>query len=90
MYCAHQFYGMVVKEVIYQHELTNAAWFQVIQKVTVEVDETGGSVFDASTNLLTSPLPPRLTFNRPFIFIVYHEATKSILYIGRVVDPTKS
>lgn len=63
---------------------------EVVQKVTMEVDETGGSVSDASTNLFTSPLPPRLTFNRPFIFIVYHEATKSILHMGRVVDPTKN
>ncbi|XP_016150191.1 serpin peptidase inhibitor, clade A (alpha-1 antiproteinase, antitrypsin), member 10a [Sinocyclocheilus grahami] len=63
---------------------------EVVQKVTVEVDETGGSVADASRNLFTSPLPPRLTFNRPFIFVIYHEATKCILYIGRVVDPTKN
>ncbi|XP_016372160.1 serpin peptidase inhibitor, clade A (alpha-1 antiproteinase, antitrypsin), member 10a [Sinocyclocheilus rhinocerous] len=63
---------------------------EVVQKVTVEVDETGGSVADASRNLFTTPLPPRLTFNRPFIFVIYHEATKCILYIGRVVDPTKN
>ncbi|XP_051731414.1 serpin peptidase inhibitor, clade A (alpha-1 antiproteinase, antitrypsin), member 10a [Ctenopharyngodon idella] len=63
---------------------------EVVQKVTLEVDETGGSVADASINLFTTPLPPRLTFNRPFIFVVYHEATNSILYIGRVVDPTKN
>ncbi|XP_043075638.1 serpin peptidase inhibitor, clade A (alpha-1 antiproteinase, antitrypsin), member 10a [Puntigrus tetrazona] len=63
---------------------------EVVQKVTVEVDETGGSVSDASSSLFMTPLPPRLTFNRPFIFVVYHEATQCILYIGRVVDPTKN
>ncbi|XP_051511181.1 serpin peptidase inhibitor, clade A (alpha-1 antiproteinase, antitrypsin), member 10a [Myxocyprinus asiaticus] len=63
---------------------------EVLQKVTVEVDETGGSVADASSNLFMTPLPPRLTFNRPFLFVVYHESTKYILYIGRVVDPTKN
>ncbi|XP_059368753.1 protein Z-dependent protease inhibitor-like [Carassius carassius] len=63
---------------------------EVVQKVTVEVDETGGSVADASGNLFMTPLPPRLTFNRPFIFVIYHEATEFILYIGRVVDPTKN
>lgn len=63
---------------------------EVVQKVTVEVDETGGSVTDASSNLFMTPLPPRLTFNRPFIFVIYHEATEFILYIGRVVDPTKN
>ncbi|XP_067273560.1 serpin peptidase inhibitor, clade A (alpha-1 antiproteinase, antitrypsin), member 10a [Pseudorasbora parva] len=63
---------------------------EVVQKVTMEVDETGGSVADATINLFTTALPPRLTVNRPFIFVVYHEATKSILYIGRVVNPTKN
>uniref|UniRef100_A0A8C1YX79 Serpin peptidase inhibitor, clade A (alpha-1 antiproteinase, antitrypsin), member 10a n=1 Tax=Cyprinus carpio TaxID=7962 RepID=A0A8C1YX79_CYPCA len=63
---------------------------EVVQKVNVEVDETGGSVADASSNLFMTPLPPRLTFNRPFIFVVYHEVTQFILYIGRVVDPTKN
>ncbi len=81
---------ILVNDLIYQHALTNASWFQVVQKVTMEVDETGGSVADASSNLFVTPLPPRLTFNRPFIFVVYHEATQCILYIGRVVDPTKN
>ncbi|KAA0708606.1 Alpha-1-antitrypsin Alpha-1 protease inhibitor [Triplophysa tibetana] len=62
---------------------------EVLQKVAFDVDETGGSSGYASNNFFTT-LPPRLTFNRPFIFIVYHEATKCILYIGRVVDPTKN
>lgn len=63
---------------------------EVVQSVAFEVDETGGSVSDASSNPFMDPLPPRLTFNRPFLFVVYHEATKCILYIGRVVDPTKN
>ncbi|XP_056620743.1 serpin peptidase inhibitor, clade A (alpha-1 antiproteinase, antitrypsin), member 10a [Triplophysa dalaica] len=62
---------------------------EVVQKVAFDVDETGGSSGYAFNNFFTT-LPPRLTFNRPFIFIVYHEATKCILYIGRVVDPTKN
>ncbi|NP_001038536.2 serpin peptidase inhibitor, clade A (alpha-1 antiproteinase, antitrypsin), member 10a precursor [Danio rerio] len=63
---------------------------EVEQKVAVDVDESGGSLAEASGNLFMNPLPPRLTFNRPFIFVVYHEVTKCILYIGRVVDPTKN
>uniref|UniRef100_W5KHQ1 Serpin peptidase inhibitor, clade A (alpha-1 antiproteinase, antitrypsin), member 10a n=1 Tax=Astyanax mexicanus TaxID=7994 RepID=W5KHQ1_ASTMX len=58
---------------------------EAVQKVSVEVDEKGGP----STYVLMDNLPPRLTFNRPFHFIVYHEATKSLLHMGRVVDPTK-
>lgn len=62
---------------------------EVVQKVAIDVEETGGSAGFASNNFFTT-LPPRLTFNRPFIFIIYHETTKCILYIGRVVDPTKN
>lgn len=58
---------------------------EAVQKVSVKVDEKGGD----STNVPLDNLPPRLTFNRPFHFIVYHEATKSLLHMGRVVDPTK-
>lgn len=58
---------------------------EAIQKVLVEVNEKVGD----SNNVLMDTLPPRLTFNRPFHFIVYHEATKSLLHMGRVVDPTK-
>lgn len=33
--------------------------------------------------------PPRLTFNRPFIYIIYQESSGSLLFIGRVVNPTE-
>ncbi|XP_062858433.1 serpin peptidase inhibitor, clade A (alpha-1 antiproteinase, antitrypsin), member 10a [Trichomycterus rosablanca] len=61
---------------------------EALQKVSVEVDEGQGSDASSSSSLLDS-LPPRLTFNRPFLFLIYHEATKSLLHMGRVVDPTK-
>lgn len=32
--------------------------------------------------------PPRLTINRPFVFIVYHQMSGSVLLMGRVSDPT--
>ncbi|XP_066532514.1 serpin peptidase inhibitor, clade A (alpha-1 antiproteinase, antitrypsin), member 10a [Hoplias malabaricus] len=62
---------------------------EMVQKVSVDVDETGGSAGPASDSPFMRSLPPRLTFNRPFLFLIYHEATKSLLHMGRVVDPTK-
>ncbi|XP_060771754.1 serpin peptidase inhibitor, clade A (alpha-1 antiproteinase, antitrypsin), member 10a [Neoarius graeffei] len=59
---------------------------EALQKVLVEVDEQGSWATPYS-NMDT--LPPRLTFNRPFLFLIYHEATKSLLHMGRVIDPTK-
>lgn len=62
---------------------------QVLHKAVISVDETtdditgvGGATF--------STLPPRLTINRPFLFVVYHQTSSSVLSIGRVVDPSKN
>ncbi|XP_030626507.1 serpin peptidase inhibitor, clade A (alpha-1 antiproteinase, antitrypsin), member 10a [Chanos chanos] len=63
---------------------------EVLHKVSIEVDErgaSGGAVLEKSP--IMASLPPRLTINRPFLFLVYHEATKALLYMGRVTDPTK-
>lgn len=61
---------------------------EVLQKTAIEVDETE-SLPETSTETFSS-LPPRLTINRPFLFLVYHEVTMSLLLVGRVVDPTKN
>ncbi|KAL7871635.1 hypothetical protein SRHO_G00066180 [Serrasalmus rhombeus] len=62
---------------------------EVLHKVSVEIDEKGGSAVPVSDSPFMDTLPPRLTFNRPFLFLIYHEATKTLLHMGRVVDPTK-
>ncbi|XP_029966051.1 serpin peptidase inhibitor, clade A (alpha-1 antiproteinase, antitrypsin), member 10a [Salarias fasciatus] len=61
---------------------------EVYQKSVVLIDETSDDVTaqGGATTLLTPP--PRLTFNRPFIFIIYQETTNSLLLLGRVSDPS--
>ncbi|XP_028809490.1 serpin peptidase inhibitor, clade A (alpha-1 antiproteinase, antitrypsin), member 10a [Denticeps clupeoides] len=63
---------------------------EVVHKAAIEADESG-SVAAATPggDQNVSNLPPRLTINRPFLFLVYHEATKNLLLMGRVNDPTK-
>ncbi|TKS65103.1 Protein Z-dependent protease inhibitor [Collichthys lucidus] len=61
---------------------------QVYHKSVVSVDETSDDTTGGGVNVFSS-LPPRLTVNRPFIFIIYHETTGSVLSMGRVIDPTK-
>ncbi|XP_048106212.1 serpin peptidase inhibitor, clade A (alpha-1 antiproteinase, antitrypsin), member 10a [Alosa alosa] len=61
---------------------------EVVQKTAIEVDETGSQPDSAPAD--TGSLPPRLTINRPFLFLIYHEPTKNLLLVGRVVDPTKN
>lgn len=54
----------------------------------MSVDETSDDATGGAVNVFSS-LPPRLTINRPFIFIIYHQMTGSVLSMGRVIDPTK-
>ncbi|KAM9840305.1 protein Z-dependent protease inhibitor-like [Aulostomus maculatus] len=62
---------------------------EVFHKAVVSVDESSGGVAsDGALTLFSSP-PPRLTINRPFLFVVYQQTTGSVLLMGRVVDPTK-
>lgn len=62
---------------------------QVYHKSVVSVDESGGDITPGGGTNVFSTLPPRLTINRPFIFIIYQQMTGSVLSMGRVIDPTK-
>ncbi|KAM8725324.1 serpin peptidase inhibitor, clade A (alpha-1 antiproteinase, antitrypsin), member 10a isoform 1-T2 [Acanthopagrus schlegelii] len=62
---------------------------QVYHKSVVSVDESSDDITAGGGTKAFSTLPPRLTINRPFIFIIYHQATGSVLFMGRVIDPTK-
>ncbi|XP_061559716.1 protein Z-dependent protease inhibitor-like [Phycodurus eques] len=63
---------------------------QVLHKAVASMDESGGG--DASGGgaaAVFSDPPPRLTVNRPFLFVVYHQAGGDPLLMGRLRDPTK-
>lgn len=62
---------------------------QVYQKSVLRVDETSSDITAGDGVSVFSNPPPRLTINRPFIFIIYHQTTSSVLFMGRVVDPSK-
>ncbi|XP_035006953.1 protein Z-dependent protease inhibitor [Hippoglossus stenolepis] len=62
---------------------------QVFHKSVVSVDERSDDITGGGgVNVFSTP-PPRLTINRPFIFIIYQQNTGSLMFIGRVVDPTR-
>ncbi|KAJ8349092.1 hypothetical protein SKAU_G00276810 [Synaphobranchus kaupii] len=60
---------------------------EMMHKAMIEVKETATAA--PETQFSTGSVPPRLTINRPFLFVIYHEATNSPLFMGRVIDPTK-
>ncbi|NXF96442.1 ZPI inhibitor, partial [Eubucco bourcierii] len=63
---------------------------QVVQKAVIEVDEEGTEATAASGSEITAfALPPTIKVDRPFLFMIFEETFKTLLFIGRVVDPTE-
>ncbi|NWR44337.1 ZPI inhibitor, partial [Regulus satrapa] len=63
---------------------------QVVQKAVIEVDEEGTEVAAASGSQITAfTVPPVIKVDRPFLFMIFEETFKTLLFIGRVVDPTE-
>ncbi|KAG7238533.1 hypothetical protein INR49_030806 [Caranx melampygus] len=64
---------------------------EVLHKAAIEVDEMGTTAAAATTIGITPfSLPRSFTVDRPFFFFIYHEDTKCLLFMGRVIDPTKN
>ncbi|XP_069008295.1 protein Z-dependent protease inhibitor [Embiotoca jacksoni] len=63
---------------------------EVLHKAAIEVDETGTTA-GAATAIGITPysLPRTFTINRPFFFFIYNDDTNCLLFMGRVIDPTK-
>jgi len=64
----------------------------VFHKAFVAVDEKGTEAAAASAvvmKALSAPMeqPQLLVVDRPFIFLIRHEPTNTILFMGRVLDP---
>ncbi|XP_036397789.1 protein Z-dependent protease inhibitor [Megalops cyprinoides] len=63
---------------------------EVLHKAVIEVDEKGTTAAAATVTGITGySLPTRFIINRPFFFFIYQETTNSLLFMGRVIDPTK-
>ncbi|XP_058423604.1 alpha-1-antiproteinase 2-like [Diceros bicornis minor] len=64
---------------------------KAVHKAVLTVDEKGTEAAGATgMEIMTVSLPPDVEFNRPFVLIIYDRYTKSPLFVGKVVDPTKT
>lgn len=65
----------------------------VIHKAFVEVNEEGTEAAAATGVIVAvmslAPPPPVFRADRPFVFLIKDNATGSILFMGRVADPTQ-
>ena len=63
----------------------------VIHKAVVSVDEKGteaAAATAASMMRCCKPTPKEFKVDHPFLFVIRHEPTKTILFMGRVTDPS--
>ena len=72
-----------------------AIWIEdAVQKSFVEVNEEGSEAAAATAVIVgvpdSKPQPPvEVTIDRPFIFLLRHSPTGAVLFMGRVLDPTR-
>ncbi|HRP39482.1 MAG TPA: serpin family protein [Chitinophagales bacterium] len=63
---------------------------KVKQKTYIKVDEEGTEAAAAtSVEVVFTSLPPTVSFNRPFMFVISEKTTGAILFMGRIMKPIK-
>lgn len=61
---------------------------QVLQKVRMEVTENGTEVASASAAVVYSRMAPlEIVLDHPFLFLIRHHPTGTILFVGQVTEP---
>lgn len=64
---------------------------KVFHDATITVDEQGAEAAAATGGGVTvASLPPSLKADHSFIYVLYDNVTNSILFMGRLVDPTQT
>ncbi|MFH5801292.1 serpin family protein [Haladaptatus sp. CMAA 1911] len=62
----------------------------VVYKSVIDVDENGTEAAAATAvevGVTSAPMNPfEMAVNRPFLFLIRHEPTDTVLFLGRVVD----
>ncbi|XP_067848058.1 alpha-1-antitrypsin-like [Heptranchias perlo] len=62
---------------------------KVVHEAMLDVDERGTEATAVTgVSLMPMSIPPQLKFNRPFLLLIAEHNTKSVLFAGRVVNPT--
>ncbi|XP_067894829.1 alpha-1-antitrypsin-like [Heterodontus francisci] len=61
---------------------------KVVHEAVLDVDERGAEATAVTRILMPMSRPPQLKFNRPFLLLIAEHNTKSVLFAGRVMNPT--
>jgi serpin B len=72
--------------------LNSKPWIdEIYHKAFVAVDETGTEAAAATAVVMTDTAMPEIvtiSVDKPFVFVIYDHFTNTILFMGRVLDPT--
>lgn len=61
-----------------------------VHEATVTIDESGTEAAAASgAGASAVSAPPTVTLDRPFVFLIVEERTGAVLFLGRVLDPSR-
>ncbi|XP_067273329.1 alpha-1-antitrypsin homolog [Pseudorasbora parva] len=62
---------------------------QVVHQAVLSVDEKGTEAAAATTiEIMPMSLPDSVILNRPFLVLIVEDSTKSILFMGKITNPT--
>ncbi|XP_056402612.1 protein Z-dependent protease inhibitor [Hyla sarda] len=71
-------------------EERNLRLSEITQRAVIDIDEIGTEATAVTgTEIVAYSLPHTIRVNQPFMFMIFNENYKSLLFIGRVIDPTK-
>ncbi|XP_068110751.1 protein Z-dependent protease inhibitor isoform X2 [Hyperolius riggenbachi] len=71
-------------------EERNLKLSEITQRAAIHIDEFGTEATAVTGGeIIAYSLPHTVRINRPFIFMIFDEKFRSLLFIGRVTDPTK-
>jgi serpin B len=75
--------GMTAERELFVHDVVHQAF--------ISVDEQGTEAAAATAVIIgleSAPPPATLTADRPFLFLIQHDTTGEILFLGQVADPS--
>ncbi|XP_051834405.1 alpha-1-antiproteinase-like [Antechinus flavipes] len=62
---------------------------QALHKAVLNIDEKGTEASGATfLEAIPMSIPPTITFDRPFLSVIYHTETRNMLFLGKIVNPS--
>jgi len=84
------FSRMAAERLLFISEVFHKAFIEVNEEGTEAAAATAVSMKGGGVGLMDPPPPIPFIVDRPFAFAIVHQPTGTVLFMGRVTDPTKT